>query len=178
MCLKIDIPAELPLASAAGRPTPLLGTDDLRRFINEKNIQATILPLAEHTTTVSEAALALDVATDNIIKSLVFWAQNEPILVINNGIARVDRRKLAVFLAVGRKRIKFATPEQALEITGYVVGSMPPFGHSTKLRTLVDTAVSGLKVVFGGGGALDAMMRLTSPELLRITGADVLELSE
>mgnify|MGYP000367364501 CR=1 FL=1 len=32
------------------------------------------------------------------------------------------------------------TGEQALEITGYVVGSMPPFGHRQKLRTMVDGA--------------------------------------
>jgi prolyl-tRNA editing enzyme YbaK/EbsC (Cys-tRNA(Pro) deacylase) len=98
--------------------------------------------------------------------------------VINNGPARVDRRKLAAFLGVGRKRIKFAKAEQALAITGYVVGSMPPFGHRQKLRTLVDPTVVQPDLIFGGGGDIDAMMRLTPTELLRVTGAEVLEVSE
>jgi prolyl-tRNA editing enzyme YbaK/EbsC (Cys-tRNA(Pro) deacylase) len=58
------------------------------------------------------------------------------------------------------------------------VGSMPPFGHLTRLRTLVDSAVSDQAVIFGGGGDLNAMMRLTPAELLRVTGAESVALSE
>ena len=155
-----------------------LGRDELQGFIDRHKIEAEIIPLDAHTSTVSEAAEALGVATDQIIKSLVFRVESEALLVINNGLARVDRRKLAACLGVGRKRVKFTSPEQALEITGYVVGSMPPFGHRVKLRTLVDTAVTELQVIYGGGGSIDAMMRLTPPELIRLTGAEILDLSE
>jgi prolyl-tRNA editing enzyme YbaK/EbsC (Cys-tRNA(Pro) deacylase) len=65
-----------------------------------------------------------------------------------------------------------------LNITGYVVGSMPPFGHRQKLRTFVDPAITTLDIIFGGGGDIDAMLRLTPAELLRVTGADVVEVSE
>jgi prolyl-tRNA editing enzyme YbaK/EbsC (Cys-tRNA(Pro) deacylase) len=157
--------------------TASLNSTNLQRYIDLNNIQATILRLDEHTATVSDAARALRVATDQIIKSLVFVTDGQPLLVINNGLARVDRRRLAVVLGVGRRRVKFATAEQALEVTGFVVGSMPPFGHRQKLRTLVDPAVTQQKTVFGGGGDLDAMMKLVSAELLRVTAAEVVEIS-
>ena len=102
---------------------------DLRKFIAAHHIDATILHLNAHTSTVSDAARELGVDTDQIIKSLVFMIEDRPLLVINNGTARVDRKKLATLLGVGRKRVKFASAEQALAITGFVVGSMPPFGH-------------------------------------------------
>ena len=98
--------------------------------------------------------------------------------MINNGTARVDRKKLANLLGVGRKRVKFASAEQALTITGFVVGSMPPFGHRQMLRTLVAPAITRLDLIFGGGGDVDAMMRLTSIDLLRVTGAEVTDVSE
>lgn len=151
---------------------------DLQDFIDTHRIAATILPMAAHTSTVSDAANQLQVDTDQIIKSLVFRIEEEPLLVINNGTARVDRRKLAAVLGVGRKRVKFADAQQALAITGYVVGSMPPFGHRQPLRTLVDRAVTRMPLVFGGGGDLDAMMRLSPQELLRVTAAEVVEVSE
>lgn len=151
---------------------------DLQQFIDSHRIEATILPLDAHTPTVSDAARVLGVLTDQIIKSLVFSVDAHPLLVINNGLARVDRRKLAKFLGVGRKRVKFASPAQALEMTGFVVGSMPPFGHLQKLRTLVDSAISRQEVVFGGGGDIDAMMRLTPAELLAVTAAEDLDISE
>lgn len=155
-----------------------LTSTDLQRFIDEHQIEATILPMAEHTLTVPDAARALEVETDQIIKTLVFVVDDEPLLVINNGLARVERRKVAARLNVGRKRVKFAQAERALEITGFVVGSMPPFGHRQKLRTFIDPAITGFDVIFGGGGDIDAMMRLTPAELLRITGGELLEVSE
>ena len=155
-----------------------LNSTDLQKFINENKIEATILPLKEHTPTVVDAARVLDVETSQIIKSLVFITPDESLLVINNGLNRVDRKKIAAHLGLGKKRVKFASPEQALAITGFVVGSMPPFGHMKKLPTLVDPAVVEQKVIFGGGGELNAMMRLDSAELARVTGADVLSLSE
>lgn len=153
-------------------------SEDLQQFIDTHKIQATILPLQTHTPTVSDAAKALGVETGQIIKSLVFMVRDDPILIINNGQARVDRRKIAAHLEVGRNRIKFANAEKALEVTGYVVGSMPPFGHKKKLRTLVDKAIAQMNEIFGGGGAIDAMMRLRSDELIKVTAAEVVELSE
>lgn len=151
---------------------------DLQRYIDENGLNAVILPLEEHTATVADAARVLGVGPEQIVKSLVFLAADEPVLLVNNGETRVDRRKLAARLSVGRKRIRFATPDQAQALTGYVVGSMPPFGHLQRLRTFVDPAVLDQTVVFGGGGDVDAMMRLTPEELLQVTGAEVMDLSE
>ncbi len=151
---------------------------DLQAFIDDHHIQATIMPLDQHTLTVGDAARALGVETDQIIKTLVFHIDGKPLLVINNGLARVDRRKLAAHLGVGRKKVKFASPDTAFTLTGYVVGSMPPFGHKQKLRTLVDTAVTQLDILYGGGGDIDAMMRLTSQELLSVSQAKVVPFSE
>jgi Cys-tRNA(Pro) deacylase len=120
----------------------------------------------------------LGVAQAQIIKSLVFVVKGTPLLVISNGTARVDRRKIAAHLGVGRKQVKFADAEQALEITGYVVGSMPPFGHRQKLPALIDPAIIQLETIFGGGGDIDAMLRLTPAELVQVTQADVVDVSE
>jgi Cys-tRNA(Pro) deacylase len=127
---------------------------------------------------VSDAARELQVSTEQIIKSLVFMNDETPLLVINNGLSRVDRRKLASYLAVGRKKVKFASADQALAITGFVVGSMPPFGHRQPLRTLVDPTILTMDTIYGGGGAIDAMMRLTPQELLRVTSAESVSISE
>ena len=134
--------------------------------------------MAAHTPTVPDAARALGVATEQIIKSLVFVIDDEPLLVINNGITLVDRRKVATHMGVGRKRVKFASGEAALEITGYIVGSMPPFGHRQTLPTLIDPAVKQFDLIFGGGGDIDAMLRLTPAELLRVTAGSLVAISE
>jgi len=155
-----------------------LTSKDLQGFIDTQDIQAAILPMAGHTPTVDDAARELGVETDQVIKSLVFMIDGRPLLVINNGTARVDRKKIAAIMGVGRKRVKFASPAEALEITGYIVGSMPPFGHRCKLPTLIDESVTRLDLIFGGGGDIDAMLQLSPGELLRITGGQIAALSE
>lgn len=155
-----------------------MNSTDLQTFIDRHHVQATILPMTQRTPTVPDAARVLGVEARQIIKSLVFIIKDEPLLVISNGQARIDRRKLADYLKVSRGRIKFAGADQALAITGYVVGSMPPFGHKQKLRTVIDDTVGHLGIVFGGGGDIDAMMRLTAAELIRVTAAEVARICE
>jgi prolyl-tRNA editing enzyme YbaK/EbsC (Cys-tRNA(Pro) deacylase) len=158
--------------------TQPLNRTDLQTYIDTHRLQAAILPMETHTATVTEAAAALGVSSRLIIKSLLFLAGEQPILVINNGPARVDRKKLAAFLGMNRKQVKFANAQQALSITGYVVGSMPPFGHRQPLRTLVDRAVTAWQTVYGGGGDIDAMLRVSSSELIQATGAELIDVSE
>jgi len=155
-----------------------MNSNNLQDFIDQNRILAAIISLDEHTLTVEDAARALKVATDQIIKSLVFQVNGNPFLVINNGLARVDRKKLAAFIGVGRKKVKFADPDAVQKMTGYVVGSMPPFGHKSRLRTLMDPAVIRQETVYGGGGDINAMMKLATDVLLQATQAEVTELSE
>ncbi|MFQ5578546.1 MAG: aminoacyl-tRNA deacylase [Anaerolineae bacterium] len=152
-------------------------SDHVQQFITRHHIRATILHLAEDTPTVPDAARVLGVAEEQIIKSLVFLVQDTPILVIANGVKKVDARKLAARFEVGRKRVKLASAPAALQITGFVVGSMPPFGHKMPLTTFVDPPVIALPVIFGGGGDVHAMLKLTPAQLLEATRAEILDVT-
>jgi Cys-tRNA(Pro) deacylase len=155
----------------------MLTSQDLKHFIDQHHIAAEILPMAEDTPTVPDAARALGVREDQVIKSLVFRVDGRPVLVIANGTGRVDDRLIARHFEVGRKRVKMARPDEALAITGYVVGAMPPFGHKLRLPAIVDPGVVAQDVIFGGGGEVNAMLRLTSQELLRVTGAETVRVT-
>jgi Cys-tRNA(Pro) deacylase len=155
----------------------MLTSQDLQQFIDQNQIVAEILPMEKDTPTVPDAARALGVEEDQIIKSLVFVVDGQPMLVITNGTRKIDNRLVARHYGVGRKRAKMTHAEQALEITGYVVGAMPPFGHRTRLRTIVDPGVVDHQEIFGGGGEIDALLRLASEELLRVTGARIVRVT-
>jgi prolyl-tRNA editing enzyme YbaK/EbsC (Cys-tRNA(Pro) deacylase) len=79
----------------------MLTSQDLQRFINQQQITAEILPMSKDTPTVPDAARALEVKEEQIIKSLVFLVaeyptgDGRPVLVIANGTGRVDDRLVA-----------------------------------------------------------------------------------
>lgn len=152
-----------------------LTSEDLAHFVQTNGITAEIVHLSEQTPTVATAAAALGVRPDQIIKSVLFLADGDPLLVVANGTARVHRKQLADQLTMSRRRVKMAGPEQVLAITGFAVGTVPPFGHRAPLPTLVDERVLEETAVFGGGGAINALMRVTPQELLRVTGARVVD---
>jgi prolyl-tRNA editing enzyme YbaK/EbsC (Cys-tRNA(Pro) deacylase) len=148
-----------------------LNAVDLQKFIDDKRIEAQILRLAVDTPTVADAAAALGVAPEQIIKSVLFLADGEPIMVLACGLARLNRKALADYLGVARRRVKIASAAQVLAHTGYVAGAVPPFGYWKPIETVVETAVfqqSG--IIYGGGGEIHALMQLTVAELTRAVG--------
>jgi prolyl-tRNA editing enzyme YbaK/EbsC (Cys-tRNA(Pro) deacylase) len=88
-------------------------------------------------------------------------------LAVACGLARVDNRLIAAEYGVGRKHVRLASAERVIEIAGYQVGAMPPFGHRQPIQTLIDPAVIERETVYAGGGDDDAMMRIRSQELLK-----------
>lgn len=152
---------------------------ELADFLRTSGVQAELVRPGAPTATVADAALALGVAPAVIIKSLVFTADREPVLVIAAGEARVRMPALARALGMSRRAVKLASPEQTLAITGYAVGSMPPFGHREALPTLVDSvSVLAGGVVYGGGGGHDVLLRVQVDALLDVTHARHLPLTD
>ncbi len=154
--------------------TDQLTPSDLERYIIQHGIVATLIPGIGDTPTVAAAAAALGVTTDEIIKTLIFFVRGEPYAVITNGLASVPSRPLADHFGVGKRQIKLARAMQVVEITGYPVGGVPPFGHRSTLPVLLDRSVLTYKTIYGGGGDDRTMMKIGTEELLRVTEAEVL----
>lgn len=134
--------------------------------------------LEAETPTVATAAEAIGVQPDQIIKSVLFLAGDRPVLVIANGLARIQRKQLADVLSLSRRRVKMADGEQVNAIAGFPIGAVPPFGHPQKLDTLLDQGVLLQEEVFGGGGEVNALMRVPVPELQRVTDARIVDVAD
>ena len=150
----------------------ILNADSLQAYLDDWGIEAEIVFLTVATPTVQAAADALAVAPEQIIKSVLFLADGVPVMVVASGLARLDRKALADFLGVSRRRVKIASAEQVLTHTGYVAGSVPPFGYREPIETVLETAVlQQSDVVYGGGGEIHALLRLTVSQLCRVVGS-------
>ncbi len=152
------------------------GPDRLAAYLRQHGVDAEILYPGKSTATVAEAAAALGVHPRQIIKSLLFQGKDgTAVLVIARGATRVDRRKLTE--TTGLRQPQLAPPQLVLDLTGYPPGATPPIGHLTPLKVVVDRAVLEEPVVYGGGGASDVMLRISPPEILRLTGATVADIA-
>ncbi|MEU8261283.1 YbaK/EbsC family protein [Micromonospora sp. NPDC048999] len=135
--------------------------------------QVRVLPEAVHTA--AAAAEALGVSVGAIANSLIFDADDEPLLVLTSGAHRVDTAGLAA--SIGVTRLRRATPEFVKRHTGQVIGGVAPVGHPQPLRTLVDTALAAYDEVWAAGGVPRAVFPSTYAELLRITAGAASEVA-
>ncbi len=155
-----------------------LGEQELQDFMVLHDIAGEIVHPGASTPTVETAALAVGTSVDQILKSILFLVDEHPILAIACGLANIERRAIADLFAVGKKRVKLASREVVLAVTGYEVGAMPPFGHRQPLETLMEGKILEYTEVYAGGGAENALLRLDPHEILRVTAARVLHLLE
>lgn len=153
-----------------------LGARELGEYMQAYGIVGEILHLDVPTPTVETAAQAVNATPEQIIKSILFVVDGKPVLAIACGTANINRRAIADLYQVGKKRVKLASPEMVLEISGYEVGAMPPFGHLQPLVTLIDPRVLDLPEAYAGGGAENALLRLDPQEILRATSGTVRDL--
>lgn len=154
-----------------------IGQERLQHFITSHEIDAEIIVPGAETPTVPAAAEALRVRPEQIIKSLVFSGRSgESVIAIVRGTAKVDRRKLS--RAAGLRKPRLAPPEVVHRMTGYQAGGTPPIGHCENLPVYMDDAVFEEPVVFGGGGEVNAMLRIRPETIRSLTSAIVADICE
>ncbi len=128
-----------------------------------------VLPDAASTAALAAAALGIEVGA--IANSLVFWSDDEPLLVMTSGAHRVDTAALAERL--GRASIVRATVDQVRSATGQAIGGVAPTGHPSPLTTIVDEDLARYDEIWAAGGTPHTVFPLTFDELVALTGGTV-----
>lgn len=91
-------------------------------------------------------------------KAIVLKIGDRFALFVISAARRLDARKIRAFLGV--KKVRFATPDELMALTGLVPGSVPPFGRPIlDLDLFVDTSVQeNDRVAFNAGSLTDSIM--------------------
>lgn len=62
--------------------------------------------------------------------------------------------------------------------TGYVIGGVPPLGHSQNIRTLIDSSLLPHQEIWVAAGTPHTVFRTSPHDLLRATGAELVDVKE
>jgi len=141
--------------------------------IRAAGIDGEIVVLPDAASTAALAAAALGVEVGAIANSLVFWSDDEPLLVMTSGAHRVDTAALAERL--GRGSIHRASAEQVREATGQAIGGVAPTGHPASLTTVVDEDLAGYPEIWAAGGTPHTVFPMTFDQLVELTGGPVVK---
>ena len=140
-------------------------------------MQLEVIELPDSTRTSLEAAQALGCQVGQIAKSIIFQAitSQRPILVIASGSNRVNEKVIAALIG---EVIGKADADYVRNHTGFVIGGVPPVGHTERLETFIDQDLLQYREIWAAAGTPHAVFRLTPDDLLRMTGGLVIKITE
>ena len=101
-----------------------------------------------------------------VVRTILFQVRaGEYVMALMAGRAQVDWKKLRQL--AGRSRVRMATDEEVLKVTGYRVGTVSPFGMKNQVRVLIDASVLREEEVSVGSGVRNTAIILKSADLRR-----------
>ena len=126
------------------------------------------------TKTAADAAAAIGVEIGQIVKSLIFAVDGEVVLAYVSGANQLDEKKLA--LAAGGLKCARVDADVVRETTGFPIGGVPPFGHSTQLRVFIDPDLLQFAEVWAAAGTWNDVFGIAPQELVEASGGALTDL--
>lgn len=142
----------------------------------ELGLKVEIIEFEQSTRSAVEAAAAIGCEVAQIVKSLCFVVNQEPLMALVSGKNQLDERKIAVQRSVGRKKVRRADATTVKEATGFSIGGVPPFGHATQLPVYIDEDLTQFDVVWAAAGTPFAVFAITPDDLVRASSGVVVDL--
>lgn len=153
----------------------IFGEMQVRQFFSSLGLNKRIQSFAESTENSSLAAQALGVEQGQIVKSVLFLGDEQPVLVLMSGDMNVHNKKLKNLLRA--RKVRIADPDTVVALTGFEVGGVPPVAHRQPIPTLIDASLKRFPEIYPAAGTANNMFATTFEELLKLAGARMVDVA-
>lgn len=148
------------------------------KYLNELNIPYEKRSFPDSTEKgASNVANVLGFEERQAVKTLIFDTnKDEFVLVMLGG----DQNAVSGLLkkALGSRNIKLASPDKVIEITGYKIGSIPPFHWQPEgFRTIIEETLMAEPLLGVGAGVWGNEIMITPENLVKACNAKVCNLT-
>jgi Cys-tRNA(Pro) deacylase len=153
-------------------------TRRVTKALDHHQVSYELRTFSQITHTAQDAATAIGCTARQIVKSLLFKTKEtgQAVLVLTSGPNRVDEKKISAH--VGQKAKK-ADADFVKDATGFSIGGVSPVGHAHALPfILFDEDLLTYDLVWAAAGTNNTVFSIRPQDLVRITGAHVLEVKE
>ena len=139
-----------------------MAIEEVKKYFSRFNMEDKIKELENSSATVELAALALNVESDRIAKTLSFMVDDKPILIVTSGNSKIDNSK---YKATFHKKAKMMSPDEVFNITGHKIGGVCPFALKEKVEVYLDNSLKKYETVYPAAGSSNSAIELTIEEL-------------
>ena len=145
-----------------------MALEKAKKYLEEKGFLDRVIEPEVSTATVELAAAAIGVEPGRICKSLSFLIEDRPVIILAEGMARVNNKK---YKAQFGKKARMIPREKVEEYIGHEAGGVCPFGLNSDVTVYMDESLRRWDVVYPAAGNDHSAVRLTLDELMMLSGA-------
>ena len=145
-----------------------MSVERAKKYLEERGYLDRVIEPDVSTATVELAAAAIGVEPGRICKSLSFLIDERPILILAEGMARVDNKK---YKAEFGKKAKMINRDEVEEYIGHEAGGVCPFGVKDNVEIYLDKSLEKWDVVYPAAGSANSAVRLALDELAELVNA-------
>ncbi len=144
-----------------------MAIDKVKAYFREYGMDERIQEFEVSSATVELAAKALRCEPQRIAKTLAFMVENEAVLIVAAGDAKIDNPK---YKGKFGKKAKMPLPDEVEALVGHAVGGVCPFAVNKGVKVYLDVSLKRFGTVFPACGSSNSAIELTIPELEEYSG--------
>lgn len=139
-----------------------MAIEKVHTYFKQFNLEDQIRILDTSSATVQEAALALGCEPERIAKSLSFTGNDETILVVAAGDAKVDNAKFKSQFTVKPRMLRADEVEEKI---GHAIGGVCPFAVNGGVAVYLDESLKRFDTVFPACGSSNSAIEFNIEDL-------------
>ena len=141
--------------------------DEAKAFLETKGFGDRVIIPEHSSATVAEAAEALGCEPGMIAKTLSFLQGDAPVLILVEGMARIDNKKYKARFGCKAKMIP---GDKVEELVGHDIGGVCPFGVKDGVAVYLDESLKLHETVYPAAGTDHSAVRLSIADLEACSG--------
>lgn len=138
----------------------------VRDYFESIGLSDRVKNLTESSATVEQAAHAVGCDAKQIVKTMTFFVNESPIMVVCAGNVKIDNSKYKLQFHEKAKMISAAMVE---EYVGHEIGGVCPFSINDGVAVYLDESLKVNKTVYPGAGNEHSVVELSLEELEQYT---------
>lgn len=137
----------------------------VKEYLKKYNLDDKIMEFDESSATVKEAAHAIGCLEKDIAKTLSFLVDDNPIIIVVRGDAKIDNSK---YKKEFHKKAKMVSYDMVEEIIGHKAGGVCPFGVNDNVKIYLDETLKSLEYFYPACGSSNSAIKLDKDTLEKI----------
>lgn len=134
----------------------------VKEYFERAGLGAQVLLLEKPSATVAQAAEAVGCEEKQIAKTMSFFVDNKPILIVIAGDARVDNKK---FKSLFHQKAVMIPADQVEHAIGHGIGGVCPFVVHADVTVYLDISLKRFERVYPAAGSGNSAINLSIEEL-------------